>query len=79
MNKRELSKKLYLQSHIKDNAYNWHIWKRAFDLGWINNVDLKIELIEELELLISLNEDDFDRGKAKYILLDRIKELKIKL
>ena len=30
--------------------------------------------IEDLELLIELNEDDFDRGKGKYILREWIKK-----
>ena len=33
--KRVLAKKQYLNTGIDDNAYNWHIWKRAFDLGWV--------------------------------------------
>jgi len=24
----------YIESGIDDNAYNWYIWKMAFDLGW---------------------------------------------
>lgn len=35
--RRALAKKLYTESGVVDNAYNWHIWKRAFDLGWIYN------------------------------------------
>ena len=34
--KRVLAKKLYLDSGIVDNAYSWHIWKRAFDMGWLH-------------------------------------------
>lgn len=33
MDKREKAKELFNNSGIIDNAYNWHIWKRAFDLG----------------------------------------------
>ena len=38
---RVLAKKLYLDSGIDNNAYNWHIWKRAFDLGRIYSGKVK--------------------------------------
>jgi hypothetical protein len=36
----------------------------------------KINIIEDLELLIKLNEDDFDRGHGKYILYQFLELLK---
>lgn len=35
--RREIAKELYLKSGIDDKPYHWHIWKRAFDLGWAYN------------------------------------------
>ena len=37
-----------------------------------------MEILEDLEMLILQNEDDFDRGKGKYILQNFIKEKKSK-
>jgi len=65
MDKRELAKKLYLNSGIEDNAYNWHIWKRAFDLGWDNTTNENEALplqsfngcnlsIEEIQVTVSV-------------------------
>ena len=33
-NKREVSKKLFDQTNLPKDAMNWHVWKRAFDLGF---------------------------------------------
>lgn len=38
-----------------------------------------INVIEELHDLVTQNENDFDRGKAKYIIREKIKELEQKL
>ena len=29
----------YRSSGIEKSAYHWHIWKRAFNLGWWLSVD----------------------------------------
>ncbi len=50
MNKREEALELFKSSGIKDTPYNWHIWKRAFNLGWASNKTNPPGVIDEKDL-----------------------------
>lgn len=63
---------------IQDNREK-HNCKEFYISGFKAHQELtkdKLFTIEDLELLISLNEDDFDRGKGKYILEEFIDDFK---
>ena len=32
--KRKIAKELFNKTNLDKNAMNWHVWKRAFDLGY---------------------------------------------
>ena len=43
MTSRELAKLTFEETQIPNTPYNWHIWKRAFDLGWEKGQAFMIE------------------------------------
>ena len=34
MNLREITLEQYNKTNIPDTPMNWHVWKKAFELGW---------------------------------------------
>ena len=76
MNTREISLRLFNESGIENTPMNWHIWKRAFDLGvssikedvnkWVSFDDEK-PLLDETVRLSSQNSDDGDFGAIFYV------------